>query len=484
MLGFILVLLVGMTLALFHLNRGVLIEMKSSAHHQRAAAAFEAAEAGLEWATGMLNDPRFVSASCEPQPSAGESFRGRYVPLVDPAIVAAPHGAASGASGAVAGGSTASAAGSGSASPSPSASSAMAAGSVLLAFSPAANAAPGCRLDAGGLRCSCPLPTAALHFDDIYGPHFTVQFAGSNDPQSVVVTSTGCIGTGPACLPGAPLRELDAIATVAATLKLAPRLVRTPAAALTAGGDVSLIGLNLANITGPGGWLVHAGGSVSGGSVSGGGSGNGVLLRSSPGRPPETALAQNDPLLAALRGSDAAGAAGLAGGTGQAGNTTGSGGTGNTASPAACTTSLFKHLFGQTPTEFATDVTTRHIKDCAPAACGQALLAAHEEGWQVFSVDGDLALPADPIGSPDHPVLITAGGAIGFLGASPLHGLLFAQQPQWTATGNAADVRGAVVTCGQVDHPPLSSISHDATVLARLGSAGPLLRVPGSWHEP
>ena len=72
-------LLFGTTIVVFYLNRGLLFEQKTSANLSRATAAFEAAEAGLEWATGMMNRPNDISTSCTFDTTVNVSFRRKYV---------------------------------------------------------------------------------------------------------------------------------------------------------------------------------------------------------------------------------------------------------------------------------------------------------------------------------------------------------------------------------------------------------------------
>src|SRR5258706_12074338 len=52
-----LTLLGGMLLVLVAANRGLLLELRMATNQVRATTAFEAAEAGLEWATAQLNSP-------------------------------------------------------------------------------------------------------------------------------------------------------------------------------------------------------------------------------------------------------------------------------------------------------------------------------------------------------------------------------------------------------------------------------------------
>ena len=55
-----LLLMFAASIAVFHLNRGLIFEQRSSVNQGRSTAAFELAEAGIEWASGMLNSPLHI----------------------------------------------------------------------------------------------------------------------------------------------------------------------------------------------------------------------------------------------------------------------------------------------------------------------------------------------------------------------------------------------------------------------------------------
>ena len=65
-----LMLLLVISIVAFYLNRGVLFEQRASGNQTRATLAQEIAEAGIEWATGMLNSPYDIGADC--------NFHGEY----------------------------------------------------------------------------------------------------------------------------------------------------------------------------------------------------------------------------------------------------------------------------------------------------------------------------------------------------------------------------------------------------------------------
>ena len=54
----------AMVLAVAVAQRNVVVEEQRSANEVRAASAFEAAEAGLEWALARINDPSRIGSDC------------------------------------------------------------------------------------------------------------------------------------------------------------------------------------------------------------------------------------------------------------------------------------------------------------------------------------------------------------------------------------------------------------------------------------
>ena len=155
--------LFGTTLIMLYLNRSMLFEQKTSANQMRATSAFEMAEAGIEWATGMLNNGAYIRASdCAPLPASHRSFRQKYVQTSFYAATPSPN------------------------------------------FLPTQHALPGCQMTGTTLSCQCPdIPSSGNASASFGGnaPGFTVAFAavpdptsstGANDTMSVQVTSTGC----------------------------------------------------------------------------------------------------------------------------------------------------------------------------------------------------------------------------------------------------------------------------------------------------
>jgi Tfp pilus assembly protein PilX len=191
-----LALLAAMLLALLFVNRGLLLELRMSANQARATAAFEAAEAGLEWALAMLNEPSRIGNDCRAEPAAAASFRDRHL-----VVAAAPGGFAARLS---------------------------TAGTPLR---------PACVRSDAGWSCSCPADTTATLSapegnDDVAA--FAVEFQPGGHPGTVKVISTGCVDPATNCAPGSA-----ASARIEASFALRPALATPPAAALTTRGDIA-----------------------------------------------------------------------------------------------------------------------------------------------------------------------------------------------------------------------------------------------------
>lgn len=74
-------LLAAAVLMLWAGHRQALLDQRMAGHQLRSAAAFEAADAGLDWALARLNDPTPIGADCRPDASATATFRLRMQPL-------------------------------------------------------------------------------------------------------------------------------------------------------------------------------------------------------------------------------------------------------------------------------------------------------------------------------------------------------------------------------------------------------------------
>jgi hypothetical protein len=254
------VLFFALALMAVFVNRNLVFEHRSSANQYRATQAFEAAEAGAEWALAQLNNPQRLGPDCLPSnDAAAASFQAQHF------------------------------------SANPAASSAQFTPTQWLqagVFQPLQAACV-----AGPLSwvCSCPQgvpPALSPPAGREAAPAFTVQFVAGRAPGTVGVVATGCTAWGGECAPAAG-SPADATAQVNATWGLLPALRTLPAATLTVRGGVQVgsAALSVHNVHPASGLAIHAGEHIDA---------EQAMLQGPPGGAPDQALAADDARLASL----------------------------------------------------------------------------------------------------------------------------------------------------------------------------------------
>ena len=253
-------LLLSMSLTLLYLNRSLMFEQRTAANQFRTTLALEMAEAGLEWATGMLNTARHIDASCAYTSAATTSFRRQYVQT------GWDNGTA-----------------------------------TATDVAPATSSHPGCKVDGNTWTCNCPATSgsdsSAASAGGVLLPGFTVAFFATDDPEAVRIIASGCTAQAGACTP-ANVRASDANATVSAILKLRPLPRAVPVAALTCGTSCTVgNAYKIINQDQAGaGLLVNAGASITLAAEA--------SITSIPGQPGANAIIGNDASLSAISDAD------------------------------------------------------------------------------------------------------------------------------------------------------------------------------------
>ena len=261
-LSVVLMLLLAASIGVLYLNRSLLFEHKTASNLTQSTLALETAEAGVEWATGMLNSPYDIGADCNFLTTTNLSFRKRYV-LTKFADGASPT-------------------------------------TDVVA---ATNAFPGCKLTAAGRTCNCPtVPsagnTAVADLGSAENPSFTVAFQDvAGDKESVRLTVYACTARSAACS-STNFAAAEGNARVSVIVKLRPTLRAMPSSPLTCGttcvvGNANTIINTDVNTNGV---LVNAGTTITSPPSSG--------LTTLPGQPSANALVGADNSLAALSSSD------------------------------------------------------------------------------------------------------------------------------------------------------------------------------------
>jgi Tfp pilus assembly protein PilX len=228
-----LVLMFAMTLAAYFLNRNMALEQRLAANQVQAAQAFEAAEAGLEWATAQLNNPQKLGADCQASTAAtAQSFRASRVTFDTSTGMHTPRTWNQGAQ------------------------------VMPLQAVCVRNAA-----QASGWDCSCPASghpsvtaTAAGSTNaSNAAPAFVVTLLPTALPGQLRVVAQGCTSHAGACKPGSNTKA-ETTAQVQQLVALVGGLASPPSAALTVLGKVNTsaaLGLHTSTRA-----AVHAGGTV------------------------------------------------------------------------------------------------------------------------------------------------------------------------------------------------------------------------------
>jgi PilX N-terminal len=404
-------------------SRNLIFEQRTSANQYVSTQAMEAAEAGIEWAIGMLNHGRIDANCVSSAVLANTTFRQRFL-VVDPADgrivrqleppVPVPL-------------------------PSP-----------LPAGTPAQAT---CVWNGAAWDCACPtaadgvvLPTAPTGAGTF--PAFRVRFINASTaqyPNAVRVESNGCTRFDDACLSFTGQGVSNEGRTVARSLlAMTSALPRPPSAALTAGGAVNLTGaapLALFNTdTNVSGLTIRARGTVDPVVYS--------RLFSLPGTPGEQSVVED---LSLPNMADA----------------------------------FFADTFNMWPLTQRQQPANITLV-CNPVACDAATvrdLAARNPGRPI-RLQGDLVIDsAGDIGSAASPVLLTVEGDLSFTTDITIHGLVYLRSADWVTSGTGT-IRGAVVAEGAVSGGGTPRVVYDRALLETLRlTTGSIVRVPGGWRD-
>jgi len=222
----------AMILAVAVAHRNVIVEEQRSANELRAASAFEAAEAGLDWALARIIDPSRIGADCLPSTDAAAvSFRERLVQIEVPSGDFAPR-------------------------------------TWMDGGTPAPLQAA-CVRGTNGWTCRCPAdrrPDLPASVGSAMAPAFVIEFAASTRPDVVRVLATGCTRSAAGATCSASIDAPgEATVRLEAAWGMLPALRAEPAAALTVHGDVDVgaTSIGVHNIDAASRALaVHAGGRI------------------------------------------------------------------------------------------------------------------------------------------------------------------------------------------------------------------------------
>ena len=225
----VMLLLFAMVLVAVFANRSLVFEQRTSANQYRSTQAFEAAEAGIEWALAQLNANQRIGADCEPSTDpVANSFRSRYLSVAPKTRLLTPT-------------------------------------TWNNAGTPTALQAS-CVSAGNGWACACPadgLPTLPGPLGSTPAAAFTVQFAPAGKPGVVRVVANGCTSLAGSCLAGSTGRA-DASARIEVAFGVVNGLRTPPVASVTTRGrfDAGSATIGLHNPDPATGIAVNAGGAI------------------------------------------------------------------------------------------------------------------------------------------------------------------------------------------------------------------------------
>jgi hypothetical protein len=423
----VMVLFFLLSLVAAYTGRNLIFEQRTSVNHFRAVQAFEAAEAGVEWALAMLNGGRIVNSCLEAGATTAEtSFRQRYLNIDPVTGMITPR---------------------------------MTAGGGMLT--------PSCVFDGTNWVCSCPddaaLVTAPILGGGIY-PAFRIRFVSTNvvKPGVIGIESQGCTRLDPACL-GFPATavESEGRALVTTFIGLKPALATPPAAALTVTGTVTAGAVvNAYNTEADrGGLALHLGNPPVGNPA--------VVpvidiapfvLRGPPGTPSSALAVLTDGSLTELTGAPSR---------------------------------ILPVILGTRPNTYrdqpaAVEVTCP-VGDCWTELFDQV---ARNPG-RIFWIQGDLTLgtagdigslpnPANP--SVAGPVMLVVTGRVRFTTPGVrIFGFVYSQNGDWQGNGQ---IQGAAFIEGNLGATAAPTINVVGSVMdAMRMQSGSFVRIPGSWKD-
>ncbi len=426
----VLMLFFVVALVAAYTNRNLIFEQRTSVNQYRSTMAFEAADAGLEWAVAMLNAGR-IGDNCEEATAvAGStSFRQRYLSTNQATGLITPNRQPDNS-----------------------------------------DLSPTCVWTGTAWQCNCPSTTdpvlaaptsAGLH------PAFRLRFRQGSPAAGVVrVDVNGCVRMTEECLDdfsNVP-RDSEGRAQHTAMLALKPALETPPAATMTVWGNV--LGGGAARFenadTASGGLTIHAAGGINIASFA---------VLSTPGTPGNRSTVASDGTLV----PDGLTLAGLQ------------------ALPRdeLKWDRVFGSVFGLLPDSYQNQPAAK-VLVCPSAGCRQDLadLVARNPDRVVW-VQGDLVLEsAGDIGSlPDPanpaaagPALIVVEGKVQFLASGVrIFGVVYSRDGAWEGNGL---IQGAAMAEGDLGALAAPDVVYDQTIIDALRrSSGSFVPLNGDWKD-
>lgn len=417
----VMVLFFVMSLVAAYASRNIIFEQRTASNQYGSMVSLEAANAGLDWALGLLNGSR-IDPNCTPTSSpAHDSFRQRYL-QVDPDS-----------------------------------------GEVTVPADVSAGPRwPSCWYNRAthDWVCSCPTSGAATPASvpsDPFTPAFRVRFVRLLDaitvsspseprPSVVYVEVNGCTSwNDSACMDFAPKVKDRCQGSVCAQLALSSGLKSPPVAAITARAAMNFGGaaVTAAN-TAPGssGQTVIAGQAINQ---------TGMTLLGPPGMPAARTVVASD--------------AGLA-------------------DPLFTPERMFASIFGVWPATYVEQPGAVKVSCAGGCDSAMVRNAIEANPGRVLILQGNVALNGGAsIGTATDPAVLVATGNFGFSTPTDVYGLVYSRSTTWTTSGTG-NITGAMVAEGDIAGNGAFTVNYARDVLNRLRVAsGSFVMVPGSWRD-
>lgn len=421
----VMVLFFVMSLVAAYASRNVIFEQRTSANQFESTAALEAAEAGLQWALGMVNGGR-ITDDCElSTDDTLPSFRQRYLNVNQvangsPGYITVP--------------------------------AAVRDGPLW----------PICWFDKDNNRwvCRCPSDPAnpgapAASPTTSYTPSFRIRFVQLNDggvpsvPSMVRVEVMGCTRFQTSCLTFPTPDPNLCRGTVCGHLAMSSGLRAPPGAALSARGDIMVSGvIDAKKVVGSNDPCLTV---LTGGNLNAPG-----LAAKCPPQSAAAGVVSNDAGIASL----SVGATDL-----QAGR-------------------MFAAVFGNWPSTYRQQPAAVII-DCSSTCASSTIRdAVRLNPGRVFIADGNVTFNGGSIGSAAEPIALVINGQLSFSSATDVYGVVFVDTDVWTTSGGPGKVIGALVAQNQISGSGSFSVVHDREVLDRVRWAtGSFVVPPGGWRD-
>jgi hypothetical protein len=420
----VMVLFFIISLVAAYTSRNIIFEQRTAANQYTSEVSLQAADAGLEWALGLLNSGRIDDNCASSSSVTSTSFRQRYLQVSsdDGSIVALPNPATS-----------------------------------LPRASLPELAACWHNRASNEWVCQCPSTSGAIATTptEPLAPSFSVRFikldeaypmpaSPTNPPPGLVAIEVkGCTSWDSACLAFEPVTLNRCRGTVCAQLALASAVKSPPEGAITARGAIDFGGaaVTAANAeVGAHGFAVVAGGTVN------------PTGMTPLGPPPSTGIVvPNDPGLA---------------------------------DPLFTPERMFAAIFGVWPSTYVEQPGAVKV-DCS-ATCDSTTVrnAVEANPGRVLVLQGNVLLNGgSSIGTATDPVVLMTTGNFGFSSSTDVYGLVYSRAPTW-ATSGSGNIYGALVAEGAIGGSGGFTVGYSKDILDRARwSTGSFVMVPGSWKD-